>query len=149
MRAIPITLLLALATMLPGCGDDAKPAVTSSIASSATPSDPALAQMYANSCQLCHANPAANAPLTGDRKAWEPRIQLKRVIVAEIAPGVLGLDLIDRAVAAHVANEHRLLAPLKAADLVALEHRLSLLLHTLEPDHEPAKGSASPSRHSV
>ena len=75
MRAIPITLLLALATMLPGCGDDAKPAVTSSIASSATPSDPALAQIYANSCQLCHANPAANAPLTGDRKAWEPRIQ--------------------------------------------------------------------------
>ena len=75
MRAIPITLLLALATMLPGCGDEAKPAVTSSIASSATPSVPALAQIYANSCQLCHANPAANAPLTGDRKAWEPRIQ--------------------------------------------------------------------------
>lgn len=75
MRAIPITLLLALATMLPGCGDEAKPAVTTSIASSATPSDPALAQIYANSCQLCHANPAANAPLTGDRKAWEPRIQ--------------------------------------------------------------------------
>ena len=75
MRAIPITLLLALATMLPGCGDDAKPPATSSIASSATPSDPALAQIYANSCQLCHANPAANAPLTGDRKAWEPRIQ--------------------------------------------------------------------------
>ena len=76
MRAILIILLLALATMLPGCGDEAKPAVTSSIASSATPSDPALAQIYANSCQLCHANPAANAPLTGDRKAWEPRIQL-------------------------------------------------------------------------
>lgn len=75
MRAIPIILLLALATMLHGCGDDAKPAVTSSIASIATPSDPALAQIYANSCQLCHANPAANAPLTGDRKAWEPRIQ--------------------------------------------------------------------------
>ena len=75
MRAIRFTLLLVLAMTLPGCGDDAKPAVTSSIASSATPSDPALAQIYANSCQLCHANPAANAPLTGDRKAWEPRIQ--------------------------------------------------------------------------
>ncbi|PIF90339.1 DNA-binding MarR family transcriptional regulator [Acidovorax sp. 62] len=50
-----------------------------------------------------------------------------------------GLDLIDRAVEAHVANEHRLLATLKAADLAALEHRLSLLLHTLEPDHEPAQ----------
>ena len=40
-------------------------------------------------------------------------------------------------------------AGLDLIDLVALEHRLSLLLHTLEPDHEPAKGSASPSRHSV
>ncbi|MCZ8095853.1 MAG: MarR family transcriptional regulator, partial [Acidovorax sp.] len=53
-----------------------------------------------------------------------------------------GLDLIDRAVEAHVANEHRLLAQLKAADLAALEHRLSLLLHTLEPDHEPAQSQA-------
>jgi len=43
-----------------------------------------------------------------------------------------GLDLINRAVEAHVDNEHRLLAPLKAADLAALEHRLSLLLQTLE-----------------
>lgn len=75
MRAIRFTSLLVLAMTLPGCGDDAKPPATSSIASSATPSDPALAQIYANSCQLCHANPAANAPLTGDRKAWEPRIQ--------------------------------------------------------------------------
>ncbi|UHC81281.1 c-type cytochrome [Pseudomonas sp. NIBR-H-19] len=75
MRAIRFTLLLVLAMTLPGCSDDAKPPATSSIASSATPSDPALAQIYANSCQLCHANPAANAPLTGDRKAWEPRIQ--------------------------------------------------------------------------
>ncbi|MBP5955092.1 cytochrome c5 family protein [Pseudomonas anatoliensis] len=75
MRVIRFTLLLVLAMTLPGCGDDAKPAITSSIASSAIPSDAALAQIYANSCQLCHANPAANAPLTGDRKAWEPRIQ--------------------------------------------------------------------------
>jgi len=43
-----------------------------------------------------------------------------------------GLDLINQAVTAHVDNEHRLLAPLKAADLAALEQRLSLLLQTLE-----------------
>jgi cytochrome c5 len=72
MRAIRLTLLLALAMMLPGCGDEPNPVVTTN---NATPKDPALAQIYANSCQLCHANPAANAPLTGDRKAWEPRIQ--------------------------------------------------------------------------
>lgn len=43
-----------------------------------------------------------------------------------------GLALIDRAVDAHVANEHHILAPLKAADLAALEARLALLLAALE-----------------
>ena len=43
-----------------------------------------------------------------------------------------GLALIDRAVEAHVANEHRILAPLKAADLAALDARLALLLAALE-----------------
>ncbi|MBS4089055.1 c-type cytochrome [Pseudomonas rustica] len=74
MRAIPITLLLTLSVALFGCGEAPKPPASSST-SNAMPKDPALAQIYANSCQLCHANPAANAPLTGDRKAWEPRIQ--------------------------------------------------------------------------
>lgn len=75
MRAFRFTWLLMLAVALAGCGEDAKPPTSSGIARSAMPSDPALAQIYTNSCQLCHANPAANAPLTGDRKAWEPRIQ--------------------------------------------------------------------------
>ena len=43
-----------------------------------------------------------------------------------------GLALIDRAVEAHVANAHRILAPLKAADLAALDARLALLLAALE-----------------
>ncbi|MDX9669349.1 MULTISPECIES: c-type cytochrome [unclassified Pseudomonas] len=72
MRAIRLSLLLALAMVLPGCGEEPKPPATHN---TAIPQDPALAQIYTNSCQLCHANPAANAPLTGDRKAWEPRIQ--------------------------------------------------------------------------
>jgi cytochrome c5 len=29
---------------------------------------------YAKSCQVCHANGAANAPKTGDAVAWEPRM---------------------------------------------------------------------------
>lgn len=29
---------------------------------------------YAKSCQVCHANGAANAPITGDAVAWEPRM---------------------------------------------------------------------------
>ncbi|MFJ2539013.1 c-type cytochrome [Pseudomonas sp. NPDC087614] len=72
MRALRFTFLMVLSMALLGCGDEVNSPATHS---SATPADPALAQIYSNSCQLCHANPAANAPLTGDRKAWEPRIQ--------------------------------------------------------------------------
>lgn len=43
-----------------------------------------------------------------------------------------GLELIDRAVEAHVANEHRILSALKAADVAALDARLALLLASLE-----------------
>ncbi|WP_394788532.1 MarR family winged helix-turn-helix transcriptional regulator [Rhodoferax sp.] len=43
-----------------------------------------------------------------------------------------GLDLIDRAVAAHVANEQRILAPIKPAELAALDLRLAKLLAVLE-----------------
>ncbi|WP_085582418.1 MULTISPECIES: cytochrome c5 family protein [unclassified Pseudomonas] len=75
MGAARFLLPLLLAVAVGGCGDDAKAPAAAGIASTATPADPALAQIYANSCQLCHANPAANAPLTGDRKAWEPRIR--------------------------------------------------------------------------
>lgn len=46
------------------------------------------------------------------------------------------LALIDRAVEAHVANEHRILSALKAADLAALHHRLALLLAALESPEE-------------
>jgi DNA-binding MarR family transcriptional regulator len=64
-----------------------------------------------------------------------PNEQDARSSLVQLTPE--GLDLVNRAVEAHVANEHRLLAPLKPADLAALEHRLSLLLQTLEP--APAK----------
>ena len=43
-----------------------------------------------------------------------------------------GLELIDRAVEAHVANEHRILSALNAADIAALDARLALLLASLE-----------------
>ncbi len=43
-----------------------------------------------------------------------------------------GLELLDRAVEAHVANEHRILSALKAADIAALDARLALLLASLE-----------------
>lgn len=66
------------------------------------------------------------APLPNPADASSSRVQLTPQ----------GLALIDRAVEAHVANEHRILSALKAADLAALDHRLALLLAALESPAE-------------
>lgn len=54
----------------------------------------------------------------------------RSMLVQLTAPG---LELIDRAVAAHVANEARILAPIAPAELAELETRLAELLALLEP----------------
>lgn len=66
------------------------------------------------------------APLPNPADASSSRVQLTP---REPTP-------IDRAVEAHVANEHRILAALKAADLAALDHKLALLLAALESPAE-------------
>ncbi|MDM0022739.1 MarR family winged helix-turn-helix transcriptional regulator [Variovorax saccharolyticus] len=53
-----------------------------------------------------------------------------RSLLVQLTPD--GLALIDRAVAAHVANEHRILAGFKGSELSALDARLSKLLALLE-----------------
>lgn len=58
-----------------------------------------------------------------------------RGMLVKLTP--VGLALIDRAVEAHVANEHRIVAGMKAADLAALDLRLSQLLAALEPPPAP------------
>lgn len=35
----------------------------------------ALRSSYQRSCAICHENPAAGAPLTGDRQQWAPRLK--------------------------------------------------------------------------
>ena len=54
-----------------------------------------------------------------------------RSLLVQLTP--VGLELIDRAVGAHVANEARILASITAADRAALDVRLSELLAVLEP----------------
>lgn len=54
-----------------------------------------------------------------------------RSMLVRLAPA--GLELIDRAVKAHVENEQRILAAMSASDVGALDARLSQLLHMLEP----------------
>lgn len=65
---------LALGLLLSACGEAEPPAAVHLDAARQRPADPALAQVYASSCQLCHANPASGAPLAGDAKAWAPRL---------------------------------------------------------------------------
>ncbi|EJL04004.1 hypothetical protein PflQ2_2063 [Pseudomonas fluorescens Q2-87] len=61
-----------LGSLLAGCGEEAKPPAATVF--TAMPADAALAQVYDSSCKLCHANPGAGAPLTGDTNAWAPRV---------------------------------------------------------------------------
>ncbi len=60
-----------------------------------------------------------------------PNPEDARSSLVQLTPA--GLALIDRAVEAHVANEHRILAPLRASELTALDAHLARLLATLEP----------------
>ncbi|MBY0238467.1 MAG: MarR family transcriptional regulator [Burkholderiaceae bacterium] len=53
-----------------------------------------------------------------------------RSVLVQLTPA--GLDLIDRAVAAHVDNEHRILSALGGAELEVLDSGLSQLLKALE-----------------
>lgn len=64
-----------------------------------------------------------------------PNPEDARSMLVQLTPA--GLALIDRAVEAHVANEHRILAPMKAADLAALDAKLAVLLAALESPETP------------
>ncbi|MGE0044153.1 MAG: cytochrome c5 family protein [Hyphomonadaceae bacterium] len=37
------------------------------------PADARIAGLYTQSCQSCHTDAGTRAPLTGDRRAWDPR----------------------------------------------------------------------------
>ncbi len=67
-------VLLTLLLLLSACGREPAAAKTSASSANAMPADPALAALYGASCKNCHANPASGAPLSGDAKAWAPRI---------------------------------------------------------------------------
>ena len=39
------------------------------------PEDANLAALYQRSCYACHVNAGSRAPLTGDAKAWQPKLE--------------------------------------------------------------------------
>lgn len=65
--------ILGVFALLGGCAEEADLSARPS-AVQPLPADPAVAQLYVGSCQQCHANPAAGAPLSGDAAAWAPRL---------------------------------------------------------------------------
>lgn len=83
-----------LAVWLGACGDATAPSPVEAAARAATlrPRDARLAELYDRSCRACHAEPRANAPLTGDRAAWRPRLAKGRtVLVQSVLTGVNGM----------------------------------------------------------
>lgn len=67
-----ITLSLTLG--LSACGGDKPAATAQSATSTALPSDPALAELYQQTCMACHSRAASGAPVTGNAADWEPRL---------------------------------------------------------------------------
>jgi cytochrome c5 len=63
----------AALSFLFACADDQQAAVQT--AAPTTPADPQVAELYNRSCRSCHAQGAAQAPLTGNRDAWAPRLE--------------------------------------------------------------------------
>ena len=67
----------ALAALLSGCARESDATTPSAHAveqaAAATPADPRIADLYRQSCRACHTVAGSEAPLTGDRQAWDPR----------------------------------------------------------------------------
>lgn len=74
-------LLLGAALGLAACGEEPQTAeeraAIIATAETRVPSDPILAEKYERACQACHADPENGAPLSGDVRAWTPRMEAR------------------------------------------------------------------------
>lgn len=74
-------LLLGAALGLAACGEEPQTAeeraAIIAAAETRVPSDPILAEKYERACQACHADPENGAPLSGDVRAWTPRMEAR------------------------------------------------------------------------
>ncbi len=92
----PIGLLVAGAGLaaLVSCSPSPppSPAVIAARAATLKPREAHLADLYEHSCKACHAEPRANAPLTGDRTAWKPRLAKGRAaLLQSVIAGANGM----------------------------------------------------------
>jgi len=74
-------LILMAAVSLAACGEEPQSAeeraAIIAAAEARVPSDPVLAEKYERACQACHADPENTAPLSGDMRAWTPRLDAR------------------------------------------------------------------------
>lgn len=64
----------AATLLLSACGSDKPQAASQAVSSTALPADPALADLYQQTCMACHTRPATRAPQTGNAEDWAPRL---------------------------------------------------------------------------
>ena len=88
---------LVFGCALCACGHDSMPSPSDAaqaavLAASLHPADERLAALYDHSCRACHGNARANAPLTGDRAAWLPRLKKgKPELLSNVLTGFNGM----------------------------------------------------------
>ena len=90
MRSYAPLLAMALAA----CGDAEAPprALTEAESAALSPADPRLATLYEGSCKACHTVKDAQAPLAGDRVAWDPRwAKGEDALLASAIGGIKGM----------------------------------------------------------
>lgn len=83
-----------LAMALAACGDTETPPTPLTEAESAalSPTDPRVAELYEGSCKDCHTVKDAQAPLTGDLAAWNPRwAKGEDALLASAMGGIKGM----------------------------------------------------------
>lgn len=84
---------LVLCACAPKSGPPADPA-------SLAPSDPRLAQLYADSCKACHTVADAGAPIVHDRAAWAPRWkQGEEVLLDHVVQGYKAMPALGQCAA--------------------------------------------------
>ena len=75
MKRLPIKRLAVAASLF-------------ALALSAQAADRKVEEIYPKTCALCHTNAGTGAPLSGDAKAWEPRLkQGMDVLVTHVTNG--------------------------------------------------------------
>ncbi|MGQ0709601.1 MAG: c-type cytochrome [Rhodoferax sp.] len=87
-------LLLAPALLLGACSrqDAAPDAAALERARQRMPADPALAAVYERSCRSCHAESAAQAPLSGFAPHWQARLaQGMPTVLQHVHEGLRGM----------------------------------------------------------